>query len=407
MYLPNSKIKGRLSLGRMFWRIWAAMVLSMLLLGALITLIWRLDVERDRAARPGHEVVVRDMYGEVIGEARVANRLGVGPPTEFEIITNDGQMLWVELPPPRRAEAGWLGLPWATLGWTGLVAALGMIFIAAAVPVVRGLTRRLERLEKGVQKWGGGDLSARLPVEGRDEVAVLAQRFNDAATQIEALVAAHKVLLANASHELRSPLARVRMGLALLEQDAPQAEPTIRAIERDIRELDDLIDEVLLASRLEHNPADVNVGDEVDLLALVVEEGARSGVAVAARSHVQVRGNPMLLQRMVRNLLENALKYGRGAGGVAQVELSLTASTQSEEWWLDVADRGPGVPNGWRERIFEPFARPPHAGEQHGSAGLGLSLVRAIAHRHGMQVRCLARDGGGSVFRVSGKIVNL
>jgi len=110
-------------------------------------------------------------------------------------------------------------------------------------PVVRRLTQRLERLQRGVDALGAGELSARVKVEGKDEVARLAESFNRAAARIEELVGAHKSLLANASHELRTPLARIRMALELGKDK--------REVERDIAELDALIDEVLLASRLD------------------------------------------------------------------------------------------------------------------------------------------------------------
>ena len=120
----------------------------------------------------------------------------------------------------------------------------------AAYPVVRQLTRRLESLRKGVEVWGGGDLSRRVPVTGSDEVAAVAKSFNEAAGQIERLVAAHRSLLANASHELRSPLARLRMAIDLYERSA--SDSTRDEIIKNLGELDALVEEILLASRLDH-----------------------------------------------------------------------------------------------------------------------------------------------------------
>src|SRR5262249_51049143 len=162
------------------------------------------------------------------------------------------------------------------------------------------LTRRLERLQVGVQSLGAGDLSARVKVEGRDEVAKLANSFNQAAGRIEALVQAHKMLLANASHELRTPLTRIRLGLELAKEDpARKAE-----LEKDIAELDLLVDEILLASRLdavEH----LNHAEEIDLLALAAEECARYDGCSIEGKPILVRGDPSLLRRMIRNLVEN------------------------------------------------------------------------------------------------------
>src|ERR1700674_1918730 len=157
----------------------------------------------------------------------------------------------------------------------GLVMCLGGIALAVglgAFPVVGRLTRRLERLQSGVELLGAGDLSARVKVEGRDEVARLAESFNRAALRIETLVGAHKMLLANASHELRTPLARIRLGIELSrDQVAPKRKAEL---ERDIVELDQLIDEILLTSRLDA-VADLEVDEEIDLLALAAEECAR------------------------------------------------------------------------------------------------------------------------------------
>ena len=258
-----------------------------------------------------------------------------------------------------------------------------------AYPVVRRLTRRLERLQAGVTEWGAGNLAARVAVEGRDEIAQLAASFNEAATRIEQLVGVHKSLLANASHELRSPLARIRLGIELLATDPT---PARRAeLARDIAELDQLIEEVLLASRLEGGvPA---LREPVDFAAVVAEECARANVPLQAAA-VSMTGDARLLHRLARNLLENAVRYGGG-----RVEAELRAVAHGIEF--DVRDRGPGVPEAERERVFEPFYRATGASEASGGVGLGLSLVRQIARQHGGEVKCLPRDGGGSIFRVT------
>jgi signal transduction histidine kinase len=276
----------------------------------------------------------------------------------------------------------------------GLVLTLGLLAAAVAVgayPVVRGATRRLERLQAGVEALGAGDLAARVNVEGRDEVAALASSFNRSAERIEQLVGAHKSLLANASHELRSPLARIRMAVEMLKADA---RPELRAeLERDIGELDALVDEILLASRLDAGP-ELEAREDVDLLALAAEECVRVDAALDGEP-VTVRGEPRLLRRMIRNLLENARRYG--AGSPIEVRVSRAAGSGAE---LSVCDRGPGVPEAERERIFEPFYRPAGAREREGGVGLGLALVRQIARRHGGDARCRAREGGGSCFAV-------
>ncbi len=265
----------------------------------------------------------------------------------------------------RLADGRWLAgrLPHQRRGPVFGLFVLALILLAVGVgayPVARRLTQRLERLQRGVEALGAGELSARVKVEGRDEVASLAESFNRAAARIEELVGAHKSLLANTSHELRTPLARIRMALELGKDK--------REIERDIAELDALIEEVLLASRLDAVRALESV-EEVDVLALAAEEAARYELEVQGESLV-VRGDPRLLRRMVRNLLENARRHG-----APPIEVRVSGRE------LRVCDGGPGVPQAERERVFEPFY------SRHG-IGLGLTLVRQIARQHGGEARC-------------------
>jgi signal transduction histidine kinase len=292
------------------------------------------------------------------------------------------------LPPPLRP-------PWLPEG-LGLVLLLALLFLAVAAgawPVVRRLTRRLEALKQGVEAFGAGALHHRVDEGGRDEVAAVAASFNRAATRIEALLRTHQNLLANASHELRSPLARLKMAVAMLD-DAPPAQRAAlkQEITTNIGELDALVEEVLLASRLDAGAAPV-AREPVPLLALAAEEAARHGAAVDGQD-VSVPGDERLLRRAVRNLLDNARRYGAG-------EVRVEVARRGGEVELAVSDQGPGVPEAYRERIFEPFFRLPGHAEREGGVGLGLALVRQIAERHGGHVRCEARDagaGGGSRF---------
>ncbi|WP_119154939.1 sensor histidine kinase [Caldimonas tepidiphila] len=292
----------------------------------------------------------------------------------------------LEVPPP----------PWFLRGG-GLAMALLALFVAVAAgawPVVRRLTRELEALRRGVETFGAGELAHRVPVHGRDEVAALASSFNAAAARIEALVQSHRQLLANASHELRSPLARLKMALAMLDDASPaRREALRREIETDIRELDALVEEVLLASRLDAG-AQLERRDPVALLPLVVEESARFD-AMAGGEDLETSGDERLLRRAVRNLLENARRYGGSEPPEVEVRRA------GERLQVRVCDRGPGVPESQRERIFEPFYRLPGHAEHAGGVGLGLSLVKQIAERHGGSVHCEASEGGGSCFVIS------
>ncbi|MEO5733777.1 MAG: HAMP domain-containing sensor histidine kinase, partial [Rubrivivax sp.] len=185
-------------------------------------------------------------------------------------------------------------------------------------------------------------------------------------------------------------LARLKMAVSLIDSAAPEQRLALkREIDTDIAELDTLVEEVLLASRLDAS-ASLDLSQPVALLPLMVEEAARTG-ALAEGNDLVVPGDERLLRRALRNLLENARRYGGN-----DVDVGLRAVGPVAEW--RVCDRGPGVPDAQRERIFEPFFRLPGHAERAGGVGLGLSLVRQIAERHGGSVRCEARAGGGSCF---------
>jgi signal transduction histidine kinase len=322
----------------------------------------------------------------------------------------DGRTLWVPRPNvgggPNAARQNarladmrppWLGGPRAWPDGVGLAALLLVLFLAVAAgawPVVRGLTRRLEALKKGVEAFGAGALHQRVAEDGRDEVAAVGASFNRAAGRIEALLQSHQSLLANASHELRSPLARLKMAIAMMEDATPTQRQSLRKeIDTNIAELDALVEEVLMASRLD-GTATLHLKDDVGLLALAAEEAARVG-ATAHGADAHVQGDERLLRRALRNLLENARRYG---GTDVEAEIRLQGTGLAQTAVVRVCDRGPGVPEVYRERIFEAFFRLPGHAEREGGVGLGLSLVRQIALRHGGSVRCEAREGGGGCF---------
>ncbi len=281
-----------------------------------------------------------------------------------------------------------------------LFAALAIICLATGIgayPIVRRLTRRLERLQTSVEALGAGQLSTRIAIEGNDEVARLASSFNRSAARIEELVNAQKALLANASHELRSPLARIRMAVELT---SASGQPEMRAeLTRNIAELDQLIDEILLASRLDATTETTTIFERIDLTALLAEECARVDATLdmlGSAQSIEVNGDARLLRRMVRNLLENARRYGNGTPITASL-----AVIPEKRVLLQICDGGPGVPKAERENIFAPFYRLPGASEREGGVGLGLSLVRQIARRHGGEVACVSRAEPGSCFNVT------
>jgi len=395
---------------RLYLRIWLAVVGGVAVLTLVVGWAWRIAAEQNAQnaqgfAPPSREIVLRDGTGSVVLRG-LATRQPMPPSEglEFRVESAQGESYVLQMAPrPPRAErpAGRQGggpAPHPMTFWTrppfGFVWMLALVGIAVAVgvfPFIRRLTQRLEALQRSVQRFGEGDLSVRVPEQGHDEVADLARQFNAAAGRIEALVKSHKSLLANASHELRSPLARIRMGLELMGGQQPS--PAFREeILRNIGELDQLVDEILLASRLDAHEADVGTIELVDLVGLAAEECARVDADLdAGTDALEVSGVAKLLRRALRNLLENARRYSQG-----DITVGLRRSGQHAE--VRVCDRGPGVPPHQRERIFEPFYRLPGASERSGGVGLGLALVRSIAARHHGTVHCEDHAGGGACF---------
>ena len=394
---------------RLYLRIWLAVVGGMAVLTLTVGWAWRIAEEQKAQNNqpfvpPSREMAVRDPSGNLVLRGMATRQPSEpGEVVEFHIEAENGQIFTLQMAPrqPRMGRNG--GRPGGpgqneAAFWTrppfGFLWLLGIVGLAVAVgvyPIIRRLTQRLEALQRSVKKFGEGDLSVRVPEQGQDEVADLARQFNAAAERVETLVKSHKSLLANASHELRSPLTRIRMGLELMGGQQPS--PAFREeILRNIAELDQLVDEILLASRLDAREADVGTVELVDLIGLAAEECARVDADLdvsASPDSLEVRGVAKLVRRAIRNLLENARRYSTG-------EITVVVHRRQGRAEVHVCDHGPGVPPSQRERIFEPFYRLPGASERAGGVGLGLALVRSIAGRHNGTVHCQDRADGDS-----------
>ena len=307
--------------------------------------------------------------------AHVGEKRAFGP--KFKVALSGGRTAFIR-PPPRGQHGNQPSMAWTFI--TGLLILFGAVALTA-LPLTRRLTRRLELLNAGVEQWGQGNLSARAPVQGNDEVAKLATSFNQAAGKVEELVSANKMLLANASHELRTPLTRIRMNVEMLKTDAGDVRQTKRKteIERDISELDEMIEGILLSSRLEAYDKDATQMplEAVDVLALVAEECAHYKDVEVAGQSVTLQANPKLLRRLVRNAVENAFKYGLPPVEVRVATTGVQAGARVE---IHFTDHGQGVKLDNPNDLFEPFVR---AHRSQTGAGLGLSLVKKIAERHG------------------------
>jgi two-component system, OmpR family, sensor histidine kinase RstB len=401
---------------RLYLQIYLTVVASLVAFAAAAGVLWWLYVDQ-LAPRHPMEIIAEAAQALPPADAPVAqqqegiNRLALRLRGDAALYARDRTLIAQAgrpLPPPEagRGPRAWT-VPLADGRWVvarvsreyfrarrpGPVLTLILVALAVGVgayPVVRRVTRRLEKLKASVDALGAGELSARVTVEGRDEVAQLATSFNRAAERIEVLVGAHKALLANASHELRTPLARIRMAIELMKEGA---DPARRAeLERDIAELDALIEEILLASRLDAMQESA-APEPVDLLGLAAEECARYEEAELDGEPITVQGDPRLLRRMIRNLLQNAQQHG-----APPIEMRVRSIEANAE--IRVCDQGAGVPEAERERVFEPFYR--RAGASVG-AGLGLALVRQIARRHGGDAACSGNCFTATIVKGAGK----
>jgi two-component system OmpR family sensor kinase len=358
------------------------------------------------------------------------------------------------------------------LGRTLLAVALVLLLVGAVTaPLARRISRPVDRLIEASRRLGAGELSYRIkPSRGNpcpelyspgpgslglhgslhdrlndhfharfhgrrhrhrrlDELRELEVAWNEMAERIERLVRGQKELLANISHELRSPLTRVRLALELLPREG-EADARLSEIEADLSELDRLIADVLITSRLEvtglpTNPVQI---DLVPMLKQLVERAAHDPLTAKlsprlalpdpgdpAADGLELRADATLLKRAVNNLIENAAKYGAAP-------VTVRARRDGDAIEISVSDEGPGVPRSERERVFEPFYRidkartpglpaPSASASAPGTAphgfGLGLTLARRVAEAHGGSARISAAHPGQSPDEDRGCCVTL
>jgi two-component system, OmpR family, sensor kinase len=287
---------------------------------------------------------------------------------------------------------------------------LGVLMLIAGVasgPLARRISLPVERLTAAVRRFGAGDLSARVtPSRQRrrrhrepppDEIDQLTRAFDEMADRIERMVRGQKELLANVSHELRSPLARIRVALELLPRDG-RNEARLADVEADLVELDHLIEDVLTAARLDASGlpthlGPVDVGELLGQLAARAEHDpatAGKAVRVEGGAGLTVTADGALLKRALWNLVENAAKYG-----APPIELS--AAHADGMVALRVRDAGPGIAPEERARVFEPFYRGDKARTPGSGFGLGLTLARRVAEVHGGSISV---DGATFTLRI-------
>ncbi len=282
----------------------------------------------------------------------------------------------------------WFAVP----ALTAAVAAITWVVAGRALRPVRAITAR-------TQVISASNLNDRVPVpRSHDEVHELATTMNDMLARLDDSHRQQRQFVADASHELRSPVAasRVQFEVGLANPDATDWPQTATAVLTEQRHLGRLVDDLLALGRLDEGG--VGCTADVDLDEVVTRESARTQtvpVVVDQCDPIRLVGNEQLLTRLVRNLIDNAARHT-----ATDVHVALRRNGQTAT--LDVDDNGPGVPPADRDRIFQRFTRIDEArGRTDGGAGLGLAIAREVARAHGGEVRCDDAPTGGARFSVT------
>jgi len=368
-------------------------------------------LRRETLARLGREYGVRIIpeserptiglppLGKLLQGLEERLREGLGEGTEVRIAPRARQLFvrvqagadgyWIGFPLPPRPAAE--GIPARAIAWT--VSIIAMLLLAAFA-FARYLARPLHQLAVAVERVGRGETPAPLPESGTSEIAAVNRGFNLMLGNLRQIERDRALLLAGVSHDLRTPLARLRLGIELRNAD----DATRAGMVADIEEMDRIIDQFLDFARDEAatatEPIDIN-----PMLTACIERYARSDRDVRWRggASARVRMKPAALSRIANNLIDNALAYAR-----SPVDVSTTR--RGDVVAIDVADRGPGIPSGDVERLKQPFTRAGEARTREdgaAGAGLGLAIVDRIARLHGGGFDLLPREGGGTVARVT------
>jgi two-component system osmolarity sensor histidine kinase EnvZ len=283
-----------------------------------------------------------------------------------------------------------LDAPWEA-GAVFLAGAL--LTLLAALLMARHTSRRLRLLSRSAQEVGQGRLPERLPETGADELKSLTAAFNLMADEVQSLLENRTVLLSGISHDLRTPITRMKLALAMLDEADPKL---VARMDADLTEMNRLISGMLdFARSLKgEEPA------EIELNAVLADLAATSShpdrVRFGSGPPCKAWLSAGALKRIVGNLLENALRYGDGQ----PVDLVFECGTQTLV--VGVLDRGPGIPVGERELVFQPFHRLENSrNRETGGSGLGLAIVRQLADAQGWRVELKDRAGGGLVAEVA------
>jgi two-component system osmolarity sensor histidine kinase EnvZ len=340
----------------------------------------------ERLAPPADEALqnlVRELVRRQLGENTRFASEREGKPGLWLSFRIDDDEYWLRIPRSRIERQ--IALRW--LGWGALALALSLL---SAYVIVSRLNRPLRALATSAAAIGKGKTPEPLSESGPEEIRTLSHAFNQMSTDLARLDADRALILAGVSHDLRTPLSRLRLGLEMSGAD-PQLKDGMTA---DIEEIDRIINQFLDFARTDGGEAPQRA-DLAAIAAEVAEHYRRHGrpVATDLANAPRLPLQTMAMRRVVLNLVDNALRYGE-----KDVGISLRADGTSVV--LEVADRGPGIPVSEVERLKRPFTRLETARSDKGGAGLGLAIVERVVRAHRGALELLPRPGGGLLAQI-------
>lgn len=298
----------------------------------------------------------------------------------FRLDPEDRDEFWVMLPPERLQQIG--NFDWLTWGLAALSVALLGAFL-----IVSRINSPLRSLARAARLVGSGHKPPQQAEDGPIEIATVARAFNQMAGDLARTDAERALILAGVSHDLRTPLARLRLGVEMTGAEENEIAPMVADIEEMDRIIGQFLDFGRGESREELEPLDICV------LARELSEPYRQrgiDLRLEIPDRLVVPAQALALRRALANLIDNAIRY---AGEVKPIDLGI--GIDQEDFVIEVADRGPGIPDSEIERLRQPFTRLESARSDTKGAGLGLAIIDRIMHAHGGRLDFLPREGGG------------
>ncbi|MFH2134153.1 MAG: ATP-binding protein [Pseudomonadota bacterium] len=322
----------------------------------------------------------------------------LGEPVSIRVTDLDTTWFWADIPAGGKLIR--IGFPKSrllteptTMLALALIATVLLSLLTAYI-LARRITRPLAHFSQAAKRIGTGSIPEDMPSSHVQELSELAATFNQMALQVRELLANRTTLLAGISHDLRTPLSRMRLAVEMLPENSDTK--TVERLRRDIEDMNVLIGEFLSLSRdLQQESAEQF--DLAEMLREIAEETNAQGAQVACHVHpgLTVFAGPLALHRVVQNLLGNALRYSDGK------PVQIEAMGNDNEVLIDILDRGPGIPAHEMEKVFRPFYRIESSrNADTGGSGLGLAIVQQLCAANGWQVELHPRDGGGTIARL-------